>query len=138
MSSWFDRFADFDKVKEQAESLWHQSVRETKRQAALVRIRTRLALLEQRSNKALRELGKKVWDLHCDDALTKDGLTGAFDTLEAIADEMEEARADLETVRNAKTEAEIDDALADDPPAAPDASDDGEPAVDDEPERNLE
>jgi len=91
----------------------------------------RLMSLEQRMNQATRELGKRVWDLHCADTLTKENLGNAFDTLEALADEIAEAKADLEQVKKATTEAEIEEATADDKPV------EDEPG-DDEPERNLE
>ncbi|MBI5831205.1 MAG: hypothetical protein HZB16_02720 [Armatimonadetes bacterium] len=132
MSNWFDRFTDLDKMKEQAEGLWDRGVRETKRQAALAKIRIRLISLEQRMKAALLTLGKQVWDLHCADTLTKDNLGNAFDALESLADEIAEAKADLEQVQKATTEAEIAEAVADDTPI------DEAPAGDDEPERNLE
>ena len=126
MGNFFDRFTDLDKLREQAEDLWERSVRETKRQAALGKLRAHLGELQVRMNLEFRRLGHKVWSLHADDALTKKNLTGAFDVLEALADEIAEARAEMNRLTNGE------DAPTPEPTPGPD------PANESAPDRHVE
>ena len=126
MSNFFDRFRDLDGLKEQAERLIQQGVRESKRQAAFARLRIKLLDLDRRMNAEFRVLGERVWQLHEADALTPDQLAGAFDVLETLAHEITEAQAEMD---------ELSAAEAAETPLEPAAEPPGEDAPD---ERKLE
>ncbi len=106
MSSFFDRFRDLDRLKEQAEELLDQGWREGKRRAALAKLQVRLFDLDRRLNSEFRNLGEKVWDLHQADALVPEKLTGLFDQLEAISTEIEAATDEMKRLREAPADAD--------------------------------
>ncbi len=122
MPSFFDRFRDLDSLKEEAEALFDQGVRESKRQAALARLRVRIFDLDRRMNAEFRVLGEKVWDLHNAASLTAENLAGAFDVLSALADEIAEAKEDLLELSTpaGRAAAESPAAPAPESPATPD------------------
>ena len=139
MAGFFDRFKDLDSLKEQAEKMVQDSAKEARRQAELGKLRLRILDLERRMNAEFRVLGERVWDLHEREAVAPENLTGAFDLLEALASEIDDAKADMEALvkakeadaaaakaaREAEAEAEAEDEPETEPvPAAPPPVDD--------------
>ncbi|MCC7493006.1 MAG: hypothetical protein IT204_11680 [Fimbriimonadaceae bacterium] len=103
MGSFFDRFKDFDGLKAQAEDLLEQGLAAGRRQAALAKLKVRLYDLDRRMNAEFRVLGEKVWEQHEAGSLSADSLSGAFAVLEAVSDEMEDAKEELQDLlRQAK------------------------------------
>lgn len=131
MGGFFDRFKDFDSLKEKAEQLYQDSAKETKRQAELLKLRGRVLNLERRMNAEFRVLGERVWDLHESGALQPENLTGAFDLLEALAKEIDEAQADIELL--SKPEPEPEDEAAEESAPADETAPVPAPADDDAP-----
>lgn len=110
MPSFFDRFRDLDSLKEQAQDLLDTGVREGKRRAALAKLQVRLYDLDTRMNREFRVLGEKVWDLHEAGTLTPESLGGLFDKLEALADDIDEAQAEMQRLREAPADADVEPA----------------------------
>lgn len=116
MPSFFDRFRDLDDLKQRAEELLDQGLKEGRRQAEMVKLRVKLLDLERRMNSELRVLGERVWELHQVAALSPDNLAGAFDRLETLAEEIATAREEMERFE------QDDDAPAPRTPAPPPAA----------------
>ena len=106
MPSFFDRFRDLDSLKEQAQDLLDTGLREGKRRAALAKLQVRLYDLDTRMNREFRILGEQVWDLHEAGTLTTESLSGLFDKLEAIAEDIDEAQAEMQRLREADADDE--------------------------------
>lgn len=113
MGSFFDQFRDLDALKEKAEGFFQEGVRETKKQAAAAKLRLRVLDLERRMNSEFRVLGEHVWRLHQNDDLSKDRLEGAFTTLERLAEEIADAKAEMELVQMETDDAEGQEEIAD-------------------------
>lgn len=122
MPSFFDRFRDLDDLKERAEALLEQGLKEGRRQAEMIKLRVKILDLERRMNAELRVLGERVWELHQVAALTPENLAGAFERLESLAEEIATAREEMERIER------DEDAPAATPPPPPAP----------EPERRLE
>lgn len=101
MANFFDRFRDLDHLKEQAEELLAQVGKESKRQTALAKLRMRIFDLERRMNAEFRVLGERVWELHQVSQVTPENLAGAFSVLEALADEIADAKDELQELIDA-------------------------------------
>ncbi len=115
MAGFFDRLKDFDSLKEQAEKMYQEGAKQTKRQAELLKLRVRVADLERRMNAEFRVLGERVWDLHDRGALQPENLTGAFDLLEALGQDIEQAQADIEVLAKEGDSDEAEDSPAAEP-----------------------
>jgi len=119
MAGFFDRFKDFDSLKEQAEKLYQEGAKKTKQQTDLLKLRVRIADLERRMNAEFRVLGERVWDLHESGSLQPENLTGAFDLLEALAKEVDEAKADMEVLAQPGPEEDAEEAAEAEPVVEP-------------------
>lgn len=109
--SFFDQFRDLDGLKAKAEALVADSVKEGKRQTALAKLRLKVFDLDRRMNAEFRTLGERVWELHNDGVLTTENLTGAFDTLEELAADIEKTKDEMEDLSGRREEDFDDDPI---------------------------
>lgn len=114
---------DLEKLKDRAEALIEQVGRESKRHAALAKLKIRVLDLERRMNNEFRTVGERAWELHSENALSADNLTGAFDELERLSGEIAQCKDDIEEL-STKPEEELDD----------EPLDEAERQIEDEPE----